>query len=324
MKQNPKISVIVPAHNSEQTIGRCIESLVNQSLKDLEIILVDDNSTDSTYTIMKKYYQQYPSQIVILSVDKPEGAYGPGNARNAGIKEANGTYIGFVDSDDWVDSSLFHSVYQNAIRENAEIAVFGVKDEYSNSLCSNIHYEYEYNVINNVFALNILCRLNNNDKYISPMVCQKIYRKDFLKQNQIYFEPNSYYEDDQFSFFCFLHDCKIVLVPSVYYHYYQNAGSITHTFSKKHIDSLVEAFANMRSYLWNNSLYDIYSEYYFAYMDKCLSSTLNMLFSCEPKIQIQKKYLVYLFQQLSKYFSIEEYIKYVDTKRVQRFFYITE
>lgn len=324
MKQNPKISIIVPAHNSEKTIGRCIESLVNQSLKELEIILVDDKSTDSTYTIMKKYQQHYPSRIVLLSVDKSENSYGPGNARNVGTKEATGKYIGYVDSDDGVDSSLFYVVYQEAVNENADIAVFGVKDEYANCLCSKIRYAYEYNTISHIYALNMLCRLNNNDRYISPMVCQKIYRADFLKQHHIYFESNSYYEDDQFSFYCFLHDCKIVLIPEVYYHYYQNTSSITHKFSKKHIDTLVTAFVNMREYLRNNLLYDTYSDYYFAYMDKCLSATLNMLFSSEPTTQIQKKYLVYLFEQLSKYFSVEEYIAYLDTKRIQRFFYITE
>ena len=70
MKQNPKISIIIPVHNSEKTIARCIESLVNQSLKELEIILVDDSSTDSSYAIMEKYQQQYPALIVLLSVDK--------------------------------------------------------------------------------------------------------------------------------------------------------------------------------------------------------------------------------------------------------------
>lgn len=324
MKQNPKISVIVPAYNSEKTIGRCIESLVNQSLKELEIILVNDNSTDSTYTIMKRYQQLYPSRIVLLSVNKPKNSYGPGNARNIGIRNATGTYIGFVDSDDWVDSSLFYVVYQNAVNENADIAVFGVKDEYNNSLCSQIRYTYEYNTISHIYALNMLCRLNNNDSYISPMVCQKIYRADFLKQQQIYFESNSYYEDDQFTFYCFLHDCKIVLVPSVYYHYFQSTTSITHSFSKRHIDTLVEAFVNMRNYLHNNRLYDTYSDYYYAYMDKCLSSTLNVLFNSEPTTQIQKKYLIYLFEKLSKYFSVEEYITHLDTKRIQRFFYITK
>lgn len=324
MRQAPKISIIVAAYNSEKTIIRCIESLINQSLKELEIILVDDNSTDSTYSIMKKYQQQYPSRIILLSINKSKVAYGPGEARNEGLKKAQGTYVGFVDSDDWVDSSLFAAAYQNAIKENADIAIFGVKDEFTNNLCSKIRYTYEQNTINHIYALNMLCRLNNNDRYISPMVCQKIYRKDFLTRNDICFEPNSFYEDDQFSFYCFLHDCKIVLVPEVYYHYYQNTGSITHTFSKKHIDTLIMAFINMRNYLQNNLLYQAYSDYYFSYMDKCLASTLNVLFSSEPTIKIQKKYLIYLFEQLNKYFSIEEIITYLDTKRIQRFFYITE
>lgn len=324
MRQVTKISIIVAAYNSEKTLSRCVESLINQSLKELEIILVDDNSTDSTYSIMKKYQQQYPSRIVVLSVNKPKVTCGPGEARNKGLKEAKGTYIGFVDSDDWVDSSLFSVAYENVVKEDADIAIFGVKDEFTNNLCSKIRYSYEQNTINHIYALNMLCRVNNNDRYISPMVCQKIYRKDFLTRNGIVFESNSYYEDDQFSFYCFLHYCKIVLIPDVYYHYYQNTCSITHTFSKKHIDTLITALVNMRNYLQNSLLYKTYFDYYFSYMDKCIASTLNVLFSSEPSILIQKKYLIYLFKQLSKHFPIEEIVAYLDTRRIQRFFYITE
>lgn len=320
--KDPKISVIVPAYNAEQTIGRCIESLVNQSLKDIEIILVDNGSIDTTYSIMEKYSRQYPARIVLLSAEKYENSYGPGEARNIGLKVAKGTYISFVDSDDWIDSLLLNTIYQYMVQVDADIAIFGVKDEYSNSICSSVRYEYEYNEIDRIYALNMLCRLNNNDKYISPMVCQKIYRRDYLKKHQIQFEPNSYYEDDQFSFYCFLHDCKIILVPDTFYHYYQTEGSITHTFSKKHIDSLVKAFVNMRNYLLSHSLYSTYSNYFFSYMDKCISSTVNMLFSSEQTIQIQKEYIIYLIKQLSEYFSFEEYIAYLDIKRIQRLFTI--
>lgn len=318
-----KISVIVPAHNAAKTITRCIESLINQSLKDLEIILVDDNSVDETYLIMSQYQQMYPEQIFVFQSKKANELNGPGYARNIGIKAAHGTYIGFVDSDDWVDSNLFNITYNKASEKDADIAIFGVKNEYSNTICSQVRYQYEYNTINHVYALHMLCHLHNNDYFISPMVCQKIYKADYIKQHNLFFETDSFHEDDQFSFFCFLHNCKIVMIPDVYYHYYQNPTSITHTFSKKHIDSLINAFVNIQQYLKKYSYYDEYFDDYHAYMDKCISSTLKMLFCVEPDICLQKKYITYLLEQLYNNFSIDEWIAYLDTQRIRHFFGIT-
>lgn len=319
-----KVSVIVPAHNSENTISRCIESLLNQSLKELEIILVDDNSTDGTYSIMKRYQRTYPSQICVLQTEKPKEMSGPGYARNMGIKVAQGIYIGFVDSDDWVDSNLFYNAYEGACEEEADIAIFGVKNEFSNAVCSRIRYQYEHNSINHVYALHLLCHLQDNDCFISPMVCQKIYRANYLKQYNLYFDTDSLYEDDQFSFFCFLHECRIVLIHGIYYHYFQHSESITHTFSRKHIDTLIKAFTNIREYMQIYSCYNTYQDDYYAYMDKCISSALNMLFCAEPNILLQKKYITYLLKKLSENFTLEEWISYLDIQRIQRFFNITK
>lgn len=315
-----KVSIIVPVHNSEKTISRCIESLINQSLKELEIIIVNDNSTDKTNSILTKYQQLYPAQIVLLHSAKPVEMIGPGYARNLGIEAAKGDYIGFVDSDDWVDGNLYYSAYNAILKADADIAIFGVKDEHINTICSQIRYQYKYNTINNVFALHLLCHSQNNDCYISPMVCQKLYKKNYIKKNNLYFNINSFYEDDQFSFCCFLHECKIVLVPETYYHYYQNPNSITHTFSKKHIDTLVDAFINIRNYLQEFSIYNIYYDDFLAYIDKCISSTLNSLFCVESKVCVQKEYIIYLIKKMNENFTIDEWINYVDTKRIQRFF----
>lgn len=317
--QSPKVSVIVPIHNAEKTIIRCIESLVNQSLKDLEIILVNDNSTDKTDDIIREYQQLYPTRITVLQSHKPKEICGPGYARNVGIKAARGIYLGFVDSDDWVDSNLFSIVYNKSIEANADVAVFGVKNEYSNTICSQIRYQYEYNTINHVYALHMLCRLHNNDCFISPMACSKIYRADYIRKNNLYFDTDSFFEDDQFTFCCFLHDCKTLLIPQVYYHYYQNAESITHTFSKKYIDTLVTTFVNIRSYLQTYSCYEMYYDDYHAYMDKCVSSTLNTLFCAEKDIVVQKKYIIYLLKKINENFSIDEWVHYFDIQRIQRF-----
>ncbi|MCH5172542.1 MAG: glycosyltransferase family 2 protein [Erysipelotrichales bacterium] len=320
-----KVSVIVPVHNAENTIERCIESLLNQSLEEIEIILINDHSTDNTNSILNAYHQLYPNKIHLLQSDKPREMCGPGYARNMGIQTAQGTFMSFVDSDDWIDSNLYYSVYENAVKVNADIAIFGVKDELLNSMCATIRYQYQHlNVVNHKYALHMLCHTFNNDYFISPMACQKIYKTNFIRQNNLYFDTDSFYEDDQFTFCCFLHNCRIIMIPDVYYHYNQNPSSITHNFSKKHIDTLVKTFINIRKYLQNYDCYNEYQNAYHSYFDKCLSSTLNMLFRAEPTVKIQKKYIIYLFNKLNENFPIEEWIAYLDVQRVKRFFYITE
>lgn len=324
-KQQIKISVIVPVYNAENTIERCIESLLNQSLKEIEIILINDHSSDNTNIIMERYHQLYPTKIQLLQSDKPKDFYGPGYARNMGIQAAQGAFISFVDSDDWLDSNLLYTVYENSTKFNVDIAIFGVKNESLNSVCNTIRYQYKsHNVINHAYALHLLCHTFNNDCFISPMVSQKIYKTNFIKKNNLFFEIDSFYEDDQFSFCCFLHDCRILLVPDVYYHYYQNPSSITHNFSKKHIDSLIKMFINIRKYLQENHYYNEYQNAFYSYMDKCISSTLNMLFCAESTIKIQKEYIIYLLKKLSDNFPIDEWVIYLDVQRIKRFFFIKE
>lgn len=114
----PKVSVVVPFYNTEKYLEKCLDSLVNQTLKELEIILVNDGSTDSSLEIAKNY-QQKDSRIKIVEQEHLK----QGAARNSGMKVAAGEYIGFVDSDDWVDLDYFEKLYNTAKQYNADIAL---------------------------------------------------------------------------------------------------------------------------------------------------------------------------------------------------------
>lgn len=314
---SPLLSVIVPFYNSSSTIGRCIEFLLHQSLKELEIICVDDGSTDSSSNIVNQYVSKYPSRIKLLKTDT---RCGPGGARNLGIASATGQYIGFVDSDDWVDSCLFSTVVEHALQSEADIAVFGVKDEYGNYLHSKIRYEYpQKNTFDNTYALRLLARTYSNDIYISPMVCQKIYKHSFLHQNNLFFALNCYSEDDQFTFCCFLHDCKIITVPNVYYHYLQRADSITHSFSRKHIDALTKMLENLRAQIVTMGLWDTHRHDFYSFSEKSIRSVINTIFSAEQCVALQKQYVSYLMHQLQVLFTIDEWIQYLDIQVIRRF-----
>lgn len=321
--KHPKLSIIVPAYNAESTITQCIDSLITQTLKDIEIILIDDNSTDGTLSIMNFYKEKYSHKIIVLQSNKSRDKSGPGYARNLGIQLATGKYIGFVDSDDWVDCTLFDTVYNEAEKAKADIAIFGVKDESDNIVSSNIRYQYQYfNELNHTYALRLLCRSHNNNIFISPMVCQKIFNATFIRKYNLCFDTDSLFEDDQFMFCSFLHECKIILVPDVFYHYYQNPNSITHSFSKKYIDDLVKAFVNIKNYCIQQSCYEEFDREFHAFFEKGICSTLKMVFSTEPLIKIQKEYITYLIKKLSEEFTVDEWIDYLDLERIRRFFII--
>lgn len=115
---NLKVSVIVPVYNSERYLRDCLESLLNQTLTELEIILVDDASTDKSFEIMAEYKSQYPK----IKIFKSEQNKGQGASRNIGMSLVTGEYIGFLDSDDYVTPTMYENLYNAAKENNADIA----------------------------------------------------------------------------------------------------------------------------------------------------------------------------------------------------------
>ena len=121
MENNIKVSVVVPAYNVENYIEDCLKSLINQTLKEIEIIVVNDGSTDNTFEIINKY-ANLDFRIKVISQENQ----GISVTRNNGIKIAKGEYIGFVDSDDWVDENYFEELYNTAKKFDADISVASI------------------------------------------------------------------------------------------------------------------------------------------------------------------------------------------------------
>lgn len=117
----PKVSIIVPVYNAEKYLDRCISSLRNQTLEDIEIILVDDSSTDASLKLCKKYAEEDPRIKVIHKVNE-----GAGMARNAALEIASGEYIGFADSDDFVEKDMFKTLYDKAMEHESDLVMSGV------------------------------------------------------------------------------------------------------------------------------------------------------------------------------------------------------
>ena len=154
MKKNKLISVVVSIYNMEKYLDKCINSIINQTHKELEIILIDDGSTDNSRTIAEKYSK----------IDKRIKYYykkngGLSDARNYGIKKATGEYIGFVDSDDYLEKEMYEELYKNIIKYNADISVVGFNIVYEDNNLNKVSYEEPYNkleVLNSKEAFDIL------------------------------------------------------------------------------------------------------------------------------------------------------------------------
>ena len=120
----PKVSIIVPVYNVEKYLEKCLDSLVNQTLDSYEIIVVNDGSPDNSQEIIDKYVEKYPG--IVFAYKKKNG--GLGDARNFGIDKARGEYVGFVDSDDWVDKKMFEAMYNMAKTENDDVVICDVTE----------------------------------------------------------------------------------------------------------------------------------------------------------------------------------------------------
>ena len=112
----PKISVIVPIYNSEKFLNKCLDSIVNQTLREIEIILINDGSVDSSYQICERY-AEYDKRIILINQENK----GVSSARNAGIEKASGEYLGFVDSDDYIEAEMYSKLYNSAKRYDADL-----------------------------------------------------------------------------------------------------------------------------------------------------------------------------------------------------------
>ena len=203
-----KVSIIVPVYNVEQYLSESINSLLNQTLKETEIILINDGSTDKSYEICQKYAKEYPDKIVLISKENE----GQGVARNIAIDKAKGEYLMFVDSDDYIDKQMVEKLYNKAIKDNADIVwclmtciIDGKKELQKVSIDSED--EFIKYILNNA----------------GP--CNKIVKKEIITKNKLYFPKIRAYEDVAVAPAWGLYAKKISYIDEGLYYYLIRSGS---------------------------------------------------------------------------------------------------
>ena len=205
-----KISVIVPCYNIEKYIEKCLNSLINQTLKDIEIIVVDDGSTDKTFDIIKEYSKKDDRIIILRQNNQKQGA-----ARNRGLDIAHGEFIAFVDGDDWVDLDYLELLYNAAIENNVNIAAASATRDYKNKV--KIHTKFDEKKVY-YGANDIVKGLKRN-----LVVHSKIFKREPIKN--LRFEQNVLYEDAPYAIKAIDIENSLVTVPKAHYHYYSNPKS---------------------------------------------------------------------------------------------------
>ena len=180
-----KVSVVIPLYNSELYLRKCLDSLVNQTLKEFEIILIDDGSTDNSINIIKEFQNIYDNIILIEQKNS-----GIGRSRNKGIKKASGEYISFIDSDDYVENTFLEDMYNFCIKNNLDMCVC---DYYIHNYDNTIIKKdvYDFGIKNILDDTTIIYKINH-----SPW--NKLYKKDMIINNNIYFAQDLKYEDTPF------------------------------------------------------------------------------------------------------------------------------
>ena len=227
MKSPPKVSVIVPIYNVEKYILQSIESICNQTLKNIEIICIDDCGNDNSITIVREYTKK-DKRIKILRHKKNLGLSG---ARNTGIEYATGEYIGFVDSDDWIDKNFFEVLYNLANENKADIVQTFIKFYFDNE------DRMEEYALNHEIKKFETCSNKLDLYYNSGMCWNKIYKRSLIKEIGVKFPLGLYWEDNPFVIKSAYYANKILYSPDVNYYYRQRDNSIVTTKDKKiHFD----------------------------------------------------------------------------------------
>lgn len=232
----PKVSIIVPCWGVEKYLDRCVESLVNQTLKDIEIILVDDVSPDRVPEMCDDWARK-DHRIVV--VHKKENG-GLGMACNSGIEVAKGEYIAFCDSDDWVDLNMYETMYVAAKENEADIVSTGIQTIDAEGIIRPMNEPAKYNVIRDrnqilYYAMDMIasepsCAIERKIAMSAKIV---LYRNSMIKDNGLKFESERKLisEDLIWNLDNYGHAKCIVTIPHTFYYYYDNSQSITHKVS---------------------------------------------------------------------------------------------
>lgn len=283
-----KVSVIVPIYNTEKFLRKCIESIVNQTLQEIEIILINDGSTDNSHNICIEYAEKYSQKIKYINNKN----IGCSATRNLGIELARGEYIAFVDSDDYIEKEMYKEMYDKAKKDNTDIVVCGITSIFLNS-------KEKYSLSIPIKSENSYERLSFKKKISNPV--NKIFKKDLIKEIRFQEETHSF-EDLVFCFKLLVQTDKVSYIYKSFYNYiFHGLNSIYNLEKRK---GVFISFKELYGYLLKNKfLIDkkITKKFYECFNFYAIKGVFFMLLNpSQVSEEEYKKYNKTFYEELKK------------------------
>ena len=238
-----KVSVIIPVFNVEKYLNQCLDSVCAQTLKDIEIICINDGSTDNSYNLLCEY-AKLDSRIIIIN----QSNKGVSSARNAGVKLARGEFLCFIDSDDYVDSDYLEKLYQSAVTNNCEIACSGFIK------VSGIRKSVKKEISKVAVLKNISEKIEIEQIPKHNYIWNKIFLRQSFINNNFKFAEGRFFEDIEIVIKILNTMGDMVTVPDVYYYYRKNPDSIVHRQNIKKKQDYYWAISEFQKYINENNI----------------------------------------------------------------------
>lgn len=293
-----KVSIIVPVYGVEKYIDKCLDSLVKQSLKEIEVIVVNDGTKDNSQKIIDKYVKKYPDKI--KSFIKENG--GQGSARNYGLEKVSGEYIGYVDSDDFIEKDMYKKLYNKAKEKDYDIVV-----------CGNYNVSEDYQNKNvDVFINNYNTDLENI--FFGKMaVWNKIYKRDILIKNKLEFKEKVWYEDLAFTLKAIMNSNTFAFIDEPLYDYLIREGSTMNNSNVQRNLEILDAFNDILSYIKHNKKEEYFSKIEFLAIDHIYISAIVRVLKADADKNIKKETIEKLINYMNKNFPNYKSNKYINT-----------
>lgn len=287
------LSVIIPVYNTEKYLRKCLDSIINQTYKDLEIICIDDCSTDNSFQILKEYELKDPR----IKVFKNETNLKVGKTRNLGITLATGDYIHFMDSDDWLDLNAYKTLLNKIENKDVDIIYFLLRRKTINGQFTTKIYNWPNKKhLEKLISINDDYDIINNWQTINAT---KIYRKNFLTENNLYYGNYENTEDLHYCYTTLLKSNRIYITEDTLYNYrYHNPKSLVNTRFKNHLNSIkifLDLYEFTKDYPWQ--IADIVNNTTFRYLFRTL--WLNVI-KHNMEYEEFKEIMTDLYEKLSK------------------------
>ena len=276
----PKVSVIVPIYNVEKYLEKCINSLLSQTLEDIQIILVNDGSKDNSGNIAKEYEKNNKNRIIY--VEKENG--GLSDARNYGLKYATGDFIAFLDSDDYIEKNAYEEMYNKAIEENADYVECDFIWEFPNKIRVDKQYPYK----------------NKKEmlSFVRVVAWNKLIKRQLITDNNLEFPKGLRYEDVEFTYKLIPFINKFTYVDKPFIHYVQREGSIANVQNERTAE-IFTVLDNVIEFYKKNNIYEEYrDELEYNYARYLLCSSLKRMCKIKDKT-IREKLLTESWERLN-------------------------